>query len=357
MNPVWCVSWGPGRAENVTRERLIEMAAAGEIRPDTLVCTAGTQWFPAGKLSWLAFGSGDVPSESRRRRPDPRGRRDEDDRERARSGRRRDDEDDRERDRGEPPAPPTDGSLQFGTAFNFAMKDPKWFSKVAVVGLLQYVPILGFLVIRGWRLELARRVYRGVERPLPTWEDFGGKLTKGATLFGVWLLYQLPSLIGSALMFVLVLLPLFGLLVDSDKRTEARLALRVAQWGLQLLLSAGLAFYAFAADVMFLVAQTRYIATDRASAFFEIGANFRILRQNLGLYVRLFLLRFALGVIVTFVRAALTVTGIGAILMPAVTTPPLHWTNGHLFGQAAIAVGARREEMPEAEEEPEEDRG
>ncbi|MBN9121558.1 MAG: DUF4013 domain-containing protein [Planctomycetes bacterium] len=355
MTANWWVNSESGQPVNVTEAQLTEMAAAGAITPATLVCpVGGTQWLPAGQLNWLAFPRGKPRAVPRATKPAPPRRtgspRDEDAtppaaRSRPRPNREYEDE----------PAPRTprraEGSLDLQTAIGFVFKDPRWSSPILLLALFQYVPILGYLVVRGWRLELARRVARGDRWPLPDWSEFGAKLGKGLLLAAVWALYQLPALIGSAVMFALVLLPYLRYLFDQDQRMEAQIGLSALRWALRLLLGLVLAAYAVAADVMFLVGQTRYIATDRAGAFFEFGTNFRILGRHLGLYARLFLFRFALNVVINLIRGLLAVTGVGAVFIPGLTSPPLHWTSGHLFGQVAAAIGSeRRDEALEDED-------
>ncbi len=381
MDPVWWVSFGPGQVTSVPAPQLVAMAAAGTVTPATLVCTAGTQWFPAGMLTWLTFPARPRnlrsrwssrcpcrlrrrlrarsralrlrllrlrhrtgPAQRRPRRRRPRVRAAVSRREREREREELEEEEERDRQTRE------DGSIQFGTAVGFVFKDPKWFPKVALLGLLLYVPLLGYIVVRGWRLELARRVYAGRRNPLPDWSRFGTKITDGLILAGMWLLYQLPALVGSGLMVFLFFLPYLRYLFDSDQRDAAELGLSVTKWALRLIVSLLLAAYAVAADVMFLVAQTRYIATDRAAVFFDLRSNFLILRRHPGVYAWVFIYRFILNVVVNVVRIMLALTGIGSIFIPGLTSPPLHWTSGHLFGQAAAATDPQREPDPATSE-------
>jgi hypothetical protein len=84
--------------------------------------------------------------------------------------------------------------MDFGLAFTFPFKDPDWFKKIAIIGLVGLIPIIGQLVLFGWAFQIAQRVIRGEHAPLPEL-DFGEQLTKGFQTWLIYLVYALPIII------------------------------------------------------------------------------------------------------------------------------------------------------------------
>jgi hypothetical protein len=84
--------------------------------------------------------------------------------------------------------------MDFGLAFSFLFKDPDWFKKIAIIGLVGLIPIIGQFVYLGWAFEIARRVIRSDFQPLPEL-DFGEQLGKGFQVWLIYLVYAIPIII------------------------------------------------------------------------------------------------------------------------------------------------------------------
>lgn len=74
-----------------------------------------------------------------------------------------------------------------GDAFGFAFKDPAWFGKVLVQGLIFIIPIIGWIAGVGWLL-LAFDNARAGRNELP---PAGFHLGRGIGLFGAYLIYAI----------------------------------------------------------------------------------------------------------------------------------------------------------------------
>jgi len=84
--------------------------------------------------------------------------------------------------------------MDFGYAFGYAFKDPDWFKKLAIMGLVTLIPVLGQFVLIGWMMALMRRVINRQEPALLPDLDFSAQLSDGFKAFVVGIVYQAPTL-------------------------------------------------------------------------------------------------------------------------------------------------------------------
>ena len=81
--------------------------------------------------------------------------------------------------------------MDFGLAFTYVFKDPRWPEKILIPGLVALIPIVGVIVDMGWALEIQRRVMRADPEPLPELQ-FGKNLRDGAYMLVIGLIYSIP---------------------------------------------------------------------------------------------------------------------------------------------------------------------
>jgi hypothetical protein len=84
-------------------------------------------------------------------------------------------------------------TVQIGESLTFVFREPSWLKKVVILALLFFVPIIGWLAIGGYLLQLVRNVSNGVSPALPEWDDFGGKLAGGLKVWLVSLVWNIPA--------------------------------------------------------------------------------------------------------------------------------------------------------------------
>lgn len=77
---------------------------------------------------------------------------------------------------------------RIGDAFVWAFRDPDWLAKVAIMGLILLIPIVGGINGLGWMLTAVDRLRAGEERLPPANLDYIGR---GFQLFVVYLVYYL----------------------------------------------------------------------------------------------------------------------------------------------------------------------
>lgn len=142
--------------------------------------------------------------------------------------------------------------MDLGLAFSFPFQDEEWIKKFVIAAVLLFIPVVGWLAVFGWTIEITRRVIRESEEPLPDWTEFADLFVLGLKGFVIGFVYWIPillifvpvffiSLFGSDiegvvaflllcifcisipyLLLLGVVLPAsFGILADSDNLAEA----------------------------------------------------------------------------------------------------------------------------------------
>jgi hypothetical protein len=46
--------------------------------------------------------------------------------------------------------------MEFGKAFSFPFEDQDWVKKLGIAGLLMIIPIIGWLAVAGWGIEMGK---------------------------------------------------------------------------------------------------------------------------------------------------------------------------------------------------------
>jgi len=83
--------------------------------------------------------------------------------------------------------------MDFGLAFSFPFQDQQWVKKILITAVLILVPIIGWIAVLGWSLEVARRVIRRHPEPLPDWSEFGALLGLGFKGFLIGIVLSIPA--------------------------------------------------------------------------------------------------------------------------------------------------------------------
>lgn len=84
--------------------------------------------------------------------------------------------------------------MDFAKPFSFVFEDQNWLKKLAIAGLITLIPIVGFMYLLGWGLEITRQLIRKEPVLLPD-TDFSKYLTRGLKAFVIGLVYSIPSII------------------------------------------------------------------------------------------------------------------------------------------------------------------
>jgi hypothetical protein len=85
--------------------------------------------------------------------------------------------------------------MDLGKSFSYVFEDPNWVAKIVIGGIIAIIPVLGWLLIMGYMVAVARNVIRGNPQPLPEWSDFGQMIVDGLYGIVIGFVYVLPIII------------------------------------------------------------------------------------------------------------------------------------------------------------------
>lgn len=216
--------------------------------------------------------------------------------------------------------------MDFVRALSFPFDDDEWLKKLGIAVLVQFIPIVGQMILQGWSFQISQRVKRGDPEALPGWDEFGEFLRQGFSITLANLIYQIPTLIFICLASFAWVLPA----ASSGSDVEGLFTgLGVAATAC---LSCIILLYALAAAVVFFGGYVRYVDDPQLSVFFQFGENLALVREHVGDFGMAVLYILLAGVIVS---AATAITaGIGAL----VSTPFIMYFMGHILGQLSGRV-------------------
>ena len=180
------------------------------------------------------------------------------------------------------PPPPSEPSLDFLRPFTFAFDDPRWLPKILMGGLfaLASIFLIGIFFIYGYMARLARNVIKGVQYPLPEWDDLGEYFTEGLKLFAVALVYAIPVILIAGIAIVPMIIINAGADNNEALRSFAGMSASCV-WCVMFPISIALAVWMPAALLMVVV-------TGEFSAGFDFKRIWQFIRANVGNYILAF---------------------------------------------------------------------
>jgi len=157
--------------------------------------------------------------------------------------------------------------MNFTKAFTYIFDDPRWLEKLVIPLLVTLIPVIGWMVAAGYLLRVTRNVAEHQVEPLPELE-FGADLSRGFKVFVANLLYGLPIVVVSTLLF----LPL-GLSGNSGSTNFFAIALAILG-GLLILL------YALFVAIIMPAVNANLAVKEQIGAAFEFKEIFRMIGNN-----------------------------------------------------------------------------
>lgn len=218
--------------------------------------------------------------------------------------------------------------MDFGLAFSFPFKDPQWFKKLIIPGLLSLIPLVGQFFLMGYCLNVAKRVIEKNPEELPDL-DFGEDLKRGFMAFVITLGYSLP-LIVLALIFGIINVAVVGLSSngDSDLASIISVIMTFGFGSISFIYGIAMAFFIYPA-------YGNYLAkNEQLSAAFRINEIWGLIKSAWVAY----LLVLVGGIVASLLGGLGSIICIVGLL---VTMPYAMAVYGHLIGQAynqAVAV-------------------
>lgn len=162
--------------------------------------------------------------------------------------------------------------MNFTKAFTYIFDDQRWLEKLVIPLLVTLIPVIGWMVVAGYLLHVTRNVAEQQAEPLPELQ-FGADLGRGFKIFVANLVYALPIIIVSTLLF----LPL-ALTENNINTTWFAIALAIFA-GLLILV------YAILLTILMPAVNANLAVKERISAAFEFKNIFSMLRNNFGAWL------------------------------------------------------------------------
>lgn len=217
--------------------------------------------------------------------------------------------------------------MDIGKSFTFMFDDEEWVQKIVIGGLLLLVSVIPLvnlftgLVLLGYSLRLLQNVARGVERPLPEWNDWGGDWVRGLMVALGSLIYSIPILILTGVTSLIGAVTGGGSYgYDYSRGGGAAASVAVG------LLSCLAVIWGILEAIFVPAAVVRYAADEHFGSFFQFTDIFRFIGNNLGSYIVALLLALV----------AQIVAGFGVILCVIGVFLTSFWSylvTAHLLGQ------------------------
>ncbi|WP_322822049.1 DUF4013 domain-containing protein [Chloroflexus sp.] len=208
-------------------------------------------------------------------------------------------------------------------AFSFIFDDPDWLKITLVIGLLQFIPVIGQIVGLGCIVVIARAVANGQERPLPQLNQLGALFSTGVYSATIYIVYYLPIFLISCLLSCLV-----GATIAFAGNSESTVIILI---GLMLCSSVVIVPLSLITQILLIVGIGRYIQTGSVSAAFQPGGVWALLQRYPAEWLVLWLLSLLCG----------TVASVGTFVLLVgliVSIPYATFVFGHLLGQTVQQV-------------------
>ncbi len=216
--------------------------------------------------------------------------------------------------------------MQFGKAFTFAFDDKDWFKKLAIMGLITLIPILGQIVLAGWMIDIIKKLIHHEPTDLPDL-DFGGQLSRGFSAFVVGLVYAIPVFVLVGIQSIITGALTSGYTSDGSGSADTVVMVVSLCFGIvNFLLSIVLYF-------IYPIAYGKLAETGKISEALKFGEVFSLIKKAPGA-IFIAVLGAMLASIIAPLGAIACVIG---ILLTVVYASAI---TGHLFGQAYnVATG------------------
>lgn len=222
------------------------------------------------------------------------------------------------------------------------------FGRMWWLPLVDYIPIINLIVLRGWRLAAVRRMANGTRPIAPSPDHILQFLGSGLLLWTMTGLYALVPL------FIIAQLGLGGITdLIRDVVQFVRIVLGQSDQGLldfllgevvdDLLAAALTLAWVPLSMPLYRAAMIRFAVTGNVAAFGDFPAALAFLFQNLGAFLKMLLVSFLIAGAVTVGGAILMLTGIGVIFVPLLTLPVYYWSTAYEYGELARLLARKLE--------------
>ena len=224
--------------------------------------------------------------------------------------------------------------MDIGKSLQYTFEDERWLSKLGIGALISLVPILNLAWV-GYYIDIMRNVMDDKALPLPEWDDFGARLTKGLLISVAGFLYALPGLLFLCLPLAVMFIPAFV----QDPDLQGGLAAATSVAGIAMFCCIGFYFLLF--SFIFPAVQIHFARQGTFQSCFQLREIFQVISGYASDYLVAWLVSLVAGLIVGVVIGIVGVVlgwipCLGQLLLWAISAIAGAWTGAvyaHIFGQ------------------------
>ena len=180
--------------------------------------------------------------------------------------------------------------MNIGKSFTYMFDDENWISKYLIGIVISMVPILNF-AWAGYGIGIMRNMARGMEKPLPSWDNLGEKFKDGLVIMVATFIYALPAIIVFGI----------GAIISSASGGKGAATL------LTVLISCCGAIYLLAFSFLVPALLIHYARTNSFGALFQVGEVIKLATGNIGEYLMAWVTGLIAGLILGIVSPVLIV--------------------------------------------------
>lgn len=178
--------------------------------------------------------------------------------------------------------------MNFGKSFTYMFEDDNWVSKYLIGIVISIVPILNF-AWAGYGVGIMRNMARGMEKPLPSWDNLGEKFKDGLVIMVVNFIYALPAII----------------VISIGAIASAAAGGKGASSALVILASCCGGIYLLAFSFLQPALLIHYARTNSFGALFQVGEVIKLATANIGEYLMAWVTGLIAGAILGIVAPVL----------------------------------------------------
>lgn len=214
--------------------------------------------------------------------------------------------------------------MDIARAFTYVTEDDNWQNKTVITLVIGVIPLINLAAI-GWMLDLINNMLDGRQKPMPDWDDlsnqFVDRWSRGLMVAIAAVIYIIP---------LIVIMICLGILIAA---LDGGL--------LRVLISLVATAYVALMWLPLSIGMMRYARTRDFNHFLQFGRNIALAQEHLSTLIVLAVFVFIVGIVINILGnlpcigwlISLAATGVSVIVV------------GHLTGQAAVEIAARRQDQ------------
>ncbi len=211
--------------------------------------------------------------------------------------------------------------MNIGKSFTYMFDDENWMSKFLVGLVISIVPILNF-AWAGYGIGIMRNMARGMEKPLPSWDNLGEKFKDGLFIAIASFVYALPALV----------------LIGIGAGVTAGAGGKGASVAVVVVASCCAVVYLLAFSFLQPALLIHYARTNSFGAMFQVGVVIKLATGNIGEYLMAWVVGLIAGAVLSFLSPILLVLCIIPFFLGVAWVMTVTY---HAYGQVGLSTIAK----------------